>query len=157
REVSAAPPAPPPVPPPVEPGRAGAPAPDPQSPSGRKGRGARDAGASPAAAPAAAAAPAGGSSSLLAVVEAAWPRLLARLREARQPKTAAFLIEGRPVSVQPDGVLLVEFPPERRFHRDSFERGKHRTYVEKAIVEVLGRPLRVDRKSTRLNSSHVKK
>src|SRR5690606_17204762 len=87
--------------------------------------------------------PAEPSTSLLAEVEAAWPRILARLREARQPKTAAFLIEGRPVSVQADGVLVVEFPPERRFHRDSLERGKHRTYVEKAIVDVLGRPLQV--------------
>ncbi len=70
----------------------------------------------------------------------AWDRVIALLRQERQAKAAAFLVEGRPVAWQGEQTLVVEYPPDRRFHRDRLEAG-YKQPVEKAFQALLGRKI----------------
>lgn len=79
---------------------------------------------------------------VLEQVAAHWERLLELLREQKHVFVQAFLREGRPVSFE-DGVLTIQFPADRAFHRDSLEKEANRKVVERALNRLFGVRLRV--------------
>ncbi len=92
-----------------------------------------------------AAAPPGGGSQAgspeLAAVRRSWAAVKERVREIKVP-THALLLEGKPLRVEGDE-LVISFPPDRSFHCGEMSKENHRRVVEQALLEVLGRPLRV--------------
>ena len=97
----------------------------------------------PSAAPAAGAAPsAAPGADRFAVVAAAWDRVHQTLRERRHLQVQAFLREGRPVAVEGD-TLIIEFPPDRGFHRASLDVEANRRILEGVIKDVTGLRLKV--------------
>jgi DNA polymerase-3 subunit gamma/tau len=65
-----------------------------------------------------------------------WDELLECLRAAKRADLQAFLREGRPVSFA-DGILQVEFPEDRGFHKASVEQESNREAVEKILSRAL--------------------
>ena len=78
----------------------------------------------------------------LALVRARWDRLHEVLKEQRQLQVLAFLREGRPVACR-GGVVTIEFPPDRAFHRDSLQAEANRKIVEQYLSRLTGRKLKV--------------
>jgi len=106
-------------------------------------------GAPPPAAPArteeppAAAGPAGDEADdELALVVKHWDRLNELLKEQRHISVQAFLREGRPVACR-NGVLTIEFPPDRAFHQASLQLDQNRKVVEQFLRRLTGRKLKV--------------
>ncbi|MGI6036571.1 MAG: DNA polymerase III subunit gamma/tau [Limnochordia bacterium] len=65
-----------------------------------------------------------------------WDELLECLRAAKRADLQAFLREGRPVSFA-DGILQVEFPEDRGFHKASVEQESNKEAVEKILSRAL--------------------
>lgn len=78
----------------------------------------------------------------LARVVAQWDRVLQLLKDQRQLAVQAFLREGRPVACR-GGVVTIEFPPDRSFHRDNLQADQNRKVVEQILSRLLGRKVRV--------------
>ncbi|HEY8496218.1 MAG TPA: DNA polymerase III subunit gamma/tau [Limnochordales bacterium] len=78
----------------------------------------------------------------LALILAQWDRLHEVLNQQRQRVVQAFLREGRPVACR-SGVLTIEFPPDRAFHRDNLQSDDNRKVVEKILSRLVGRKIRV--------------
>ena len=70
-----------------------------------------------------------------AIVEQ-WEQLLESFRAAKRADLQAFLREGRPVSFA-DGILQVEFPEDRGFHKASLEQESNKEAVEKILSRAL--------------------
>src|SRR5690606_33218841 len=71
-----------------------------------------------------------------------WDRLHEVLNQQRQRVVQAFLREGRPVACR-NGVLTIEFPPDRAFHRDNLQSDDNRKVVEKILSRLVGRKIQV--------------
>ena len=65
-----------------------------------------------------------------------WDQLLECFRAAKRADLQAFLREGRPVSFA-DGILQVEFPEDRGFHKASLEQESNQEAVEKILSRAL--------------------
>ncbi len=72
-----------------------------------------------------------------------WDQLLECLRAAKRADLQAFLREGRPVSFA-DGILQVEFPEDRGFHKASLEQESNREAVEKILSRALKCTVRLE-------------
>lgn len=77
-----------------------------------------------------------------AVVLAQWDKLHQTLRERRHLEVQAFLREGKPVAVRGD-TLVIEFPPDRGFHRTSLDIEANRRVVETILKELTGWDVKV--------------
>ena len=78
----------------------------------------------------------------LALILAQWDRLHEVLNQQRQRVVQAFLREGRPIACR-NGVLTIEFPPDRAFHRDNLQSDDNRKVVEKILSRLVGRKIQV--------------
>ncbi|HEY8416430.1 MAG TPA: DNA polymerase III subunit gamma/tau [Limnochordales bacterium] len=78
----------------------------------------------------------------LALVVKHWDRLNELLKEQRHISVQAFLREGRPVACR-DGVVTIEFPPDRAFHQASLQLDQNRKVVEQFLSRLIGRKLKV--------------
>lgn len=98
--------------------------------------------AAPMPAPAASAGPGeAGAGFGLAAVQAAWPEVRARVKEA-QTLLNAMLEPARPAALR-GSELVLAFGPKWSFHRGRVAEPASRALIERALQEVLGRPLRV--------------
>ena len=73
---------------------------------------------------------------------AQWDKLHQTLRERRHLEVQAFLREGKPVAVRGD-TLVIEFPPDRGFHRTSLDIEANRRVVETILKELTGWDIKV--------------
>lgn len=97
--------------------------------------------APPMSAPAAAGSGEAGAPLSLAAVQAAWPEVRARVKEA-QTLLNAMLEPARPAALR-GSELVLAFGPKWSFHRGRVAEPASRALIERALQEVLGRPLRV--------------
>ncbi|MDR7576444.1 MAG: DNA polymerase III subunit gamma/tau, partial [Armatimonadota bacterium] len=74
-------------------------------------------------------------------VRARWARVLEEVKRARM-LCHALLIDGVPVAVE-GNTLVVGLRPGYNFHVDSLHRPDNREIVERALLQVFGRPLRL--------------
>ncbi|MGI6038503.1 MAG: DNA polymerase III subunit gamma/tau [Limnochordia bacterium] len=72
-----------------------------------------------------------------------WEALLENFRKAKRVDLQALLREGRPVSFQ-DGLLVVEFPEDKAFHKASLEQGSNREFAEKVFSRLLGGAVKLE-------------
>lgn len=81
------------------------------------------------------------SSTDIQTVRRAWHKIREKVKEKRVV-THAFLLEGRPVAVEGDELVLA-FPQDRSFHQGEMEKDVNKTVLEEALMEVLGTRLSV--------------
>lgn len=96
----------------------------------------------PSSRPAEPVAAAGSDGQRLQAVVAAWDKVHQTLRERRHLQVQAFLREGKPAAVRGD-TLVIEFPPDRGFHRTSLDVEANRRIVEAVVKDVTGLALKV--------------
>lgn len=72
-----------------------------------------------------------------------WNRLLQTLRDDRLRQAEAFLREASPVKLT-QSALIVCFPTNRSFHHASMEQPEHRQAVERVLLRLVGRTVKLD-------------
>ena len=70
---------------------------------------------------------------LFSFVSAKWPEILEAVRQ-RKKSTHAFLLEGKPMGVKGESLLLV-FKEGYSFHRDKFNQPENKAVVEEVLVK----------------------
>jgi len=86
----------------------------------------------------------------LADIEQIWPNVLETVK-AKEMSTGMFLAEAAPVEVN-DGVIVIGFPEEFRFHQEMLERVEKRKLVEQIFTQLLGCVPRIQFVTTRLEA-----
>ena len=74
-------------------------------------------------------------------VEAKWGQILEAVRKAKI-MCYAFFVEAKPVSLQ-DGVLILQYKADHKFHRERSELPENKKVVELAIEKILGEKIAV--------------
>lgn len=72
-----------------------------------------------------------------------WEEYLQALRSERLVQCAAFLREGRPVTIGA-GTAIISFPRDRGFHKASVEQPKHREAAERVLSKFVGTALQIE-------------
>lgn len=97
---------------------------------------------SPAPSSSVTAAPGAADEALTAVL-AQWDNLLEQLRRQKQLTVHAFLREGKPIALTGQ-TLIIEFPPERSFHKVSLAEPANAKIVEDMLASLLGRNIKIE-------------
>lgn len=76
-------------------------------------------------------------------VKGQWPKVLEKLRRNKQMSVRALLLPARPFKLQ-GNTLILAFPSEGKFHAEQLKLPQNKSAAEKAIAEVLGRPVTLE-------------
>lgn len=79
---------------------------------------------------------------VLARLQTDWERIIRRCREDRRVDIEAFLKEAVPTDLA-NGVLVLSFSQDKRFHKASVEQQKNKEYVERFFSKVTGQRITV--------------
>ena len=75
-------------------------------------------------------------------VEQIWALLLEKINE--QKKSArALLVEGNPIELT-NGCLLIEFPANRKFHKEKIEQPDNKSMIEEKLADICGQSVKIN-------------
>jgi DNA polymerase-3 subunit gamma/tau len=80
-------------------------------------------------------------------LDAIWPQLLGALK-SEKISVATYLSEGEPSGIE-GNTVKISFPERHSFHRESLETPENRQLVQKHLVKLLGRDVRLEFESVK--------
>lgn len=82
-----------------------------------------------------------------ASLDSVWPQLLGALK-SEKISVATYLAEGEPAGIE-GNVAKISFPERHSFHRESLETPENRQIIQKHLVRLLGRDVRIEFESVK--------